>query len=542
MSITTIDALVVGAGFGGIYQAYTLRELGLTVMVIDTAPAVGGTWYWNRYPGAMSDTESYLYRYSWDTKDLRESPWTHHYLRQPEILAYLNRMVDKHQLRKTLQLNTTMLGASWNDEAQVWHVETTKGAVTAGYLITALGLLSKPNYPDIPGIDNFEGLLTHTASWNPNLDLSGKRVGIIGNGSTGTQVMTAVAPIVGELISFQRHPQYSVPAGNRPVSPEYRKWVNENYDDIWDQAFKSATAFGFVESTRPTMSVSSEERERIFQELWDRGNGFHFMFGGFGDITTSEEANEEAAKFIRRKIGQIVKDPETAKKLQPSDLYARRPLCDSGYYNIFNRDNVKLVDLRENAIESIVADGIQMADGSVHALDVLIFATGFDAIDGNYIRMSITGKKGASLKEHWEDGCTSFLGVAVSGFPNFFTVLGPQGPFCNNPPAIESQVDFISAAIGDAEAKRRVGTKAVLDLSEDTEREWGQLCDRLTDGSLFKRTESWIFGTNIAGKKQATKFYFGGLGKWRETAQEVIQSGFRQFYRCAPAVVERSTL
>jgi cation diffusion facilitator CzcD-associated flavoprotein CzcO len=490
----------------------------------------------------MSDTESYLYRYSWDKEDLQEYPWSHHYVRQPEILAYLNHMVDKHHLRDLIQLNTAMLGASWVEDAQVWHVETSKGTVVARYLVTALGLLSKPNYPDIQGIDDFKGVLTHTAAWDPELDLSGKRVGIIGNGSTGTQVMTAVASTVGELISFQRHPQYSVPAGNRPVTPEYRKWVNENYDAIWDQAFKSSTAFGFVESTRPTMSVSPEEREAIFQELWDRGNGFRFMFGGFGDITTSEEANEEAAKFIRKKIAEIVKDPDTAKKLQPTDLYARRPLCDSGYYNIFNRDSVKLVDIKANPIDKIVANGIQTADGNVHGLDVLIFATGFDAIDGNYISMSITGREGASLKDHWEDGATSFLGVSVSGFPNFFTVLGPQGPFCNNPPAIESEVEFIAAAIGDAEAKRTAGKNAVLDVSKDTELAWGQLCDRLTDGSLFKQTASWIFGVNIAGKKSATKFYFGGLGRYREVTEGVIQSGFKQFYHDALSVVDRAAL
>ncbi|KAH7356361.1 hypothetical protein BKA66DRAFT_538930 [Pyrenochaeta sp. MPI-SDFR-AT-0127] len=530
MTVTHVEAFIVGAGFGGIYQCYSLKKLGLSVRVIDTAGGVGGTWYWNRYPGAMSDTESYLYRYSWDKKDLRTFPWSHHYVTQQEILAYLNHVVDIHELRPNIQLRTEMLSANWDDGQEIWRVGTTNGTFTCRYLITSLGLLSKQNFPNIPGIGTFKGELTHTASWKPELDLTGKRVGIIGNGSTGTQVMTAIAPIVKELISFQRHPQYSVPSGNKPITAEYRQWVNDNYDAIWEQAFTSATAFGFVESTRPVMSVSPAERTKIFQELWDRGNGFRFMFGGFGDITTSEEANEEAAKFIRSKIAEIVKDPVKAKLLQPTDLYARRPLCDSGYYDIFNRENVNIVDVSTVPISEIVEDGLRTADGKVHKLDVLIFATGFDAIDGNYMRMQITGHGGRTIQDHWKDGATSYLGVALSGFPNMFMVLGPQGPFANNPPAIESEVNFITAAIANAEKRRQSGAPSILHVSEKAERGWGELCDNLTEGSLFKRTASWIFGANIPGKKEATKFYFGGLKAYRETARSVADEGFKPFY------------
>ncbi|KAF4540715.1 Cyclohexanone monooxygenase [Lasiodiplodia theobromae] len=533
-----VDALIVGAGLGGIYQCYRLRQLGLVPKVIDMAGDVGGTWYWNRYPGAMSDTESYLYRFSWDAEDLQTYPWTHHYLQQSEILAYIHHVVDKHDLRKHIQFNTEMVSAEWIEARQHWRVECATGDVfIARYLVTALGLLSKRNFPDIPGIADFQGVLMHTASWNP-IDLSGKRVGVIGNGSTGTQLMTAIAPVVKQLVSFQRHPQYSVPNGNKPVSPEYRKWVNDHYDEIWKQAFESSTAFGVVESTRPTMSVSAEERQKIFQELWDQGNGFRFMFGGFGDITTSEEANEEACRFIRQKIAEIVKDPVKAKALQPTDYYAKRPLCNNGYYEIFNRDNVDLVDLKATPIAEITAGGIRTSE-TLHELDVIVFATGFDAIDGNYTRICIRGLR-ETIKEHWDSGATSYLGLSVAGFPNFFMISGPQGPFCNIPPAIESFVDFITAAIQLAEQNRLQGGRVLLlEPSLDAESEWGKLCDRLTEGSLFKKTSSWIFGTNVSGRQERTKFYFGGLKQYREVCRRVMEGGFQEFLesRKEPAAI-----
>jgi cation diffusion facilitator CzcD-associated flavoprotein CzcO len=522
-----VDALVVGAGVGGIYSTYRLSQAGLKVQCIDMAGDVGGTWYWNTYPGAMSDTETYLYRYSWDKEDLVSYPWSRHYVYQPEILDYLRHVVKKHDLRKYMRFNTEMQQASWDDQAGVWVVSCADGLVIhARYLVNCLGLLSKPNYPAIPGISSFAGDTIHTAKWDHNVNLEGKRVGIIGNGSTGVQVMTAIASKVGRLISFQRHPQYSVPSGQGEIPAGYREKINENYEKIYQNVWSSSTGFGVPESTRKTMEATPEERRRAFQEVWDQGNGFRFMFGAFGDITTNLEANEEACNFIRGKIDDMVKDPKKAKALKPNDLYARRPLCDSGYYQIFNRDNVDIVDLRETPIEEVCPSGIKTKDGALHELDVLIFATGFDAIEGNYLRIKITGREGKSIQKHWENGSTAYGAVACNGFPNMFVVSGPQGPFANFPTVIESEIEFITECILHAEKSK---SDRIIEVSDKAERQWSDLCDQLVEGSLFKTTASWIFGGNVQGRKSSTKFYFGGLGRYREWTRKEIAAGFPGF-------------
>lgn len=522
-----VDALVVGAGVAGIYATYRLTRMGLNVQCIDTASDVGGTWFWNTYPGAMSDTETYLYRYSWDKEDLETYPWSHHYVYQPDILKYLRHVVERHDLRKFMRFQTEMESASWDETMNTWLVKCSGGMTyRARYLITCLGLLSKPNYPSIPGLESYAGDLIHTAKWNHDVPLEGKSVGIIGNGSTGVQVMTAIASKVGQLVSFQRHPQYSVPSGQGPVPDGYREDINRRYNQIWADVWSSSTAFGVPESTCKTMDATPEEREAAFQKVWDQGNGFRFMFSAFGDLTTDLQANEEACKFIRSKIDEIVKDPVKAKALKPQDLYARRPLCDTGYYEIFNRDNVDIVDLRENPIQEIVPEGVKTADGVLHELDVLIFATGFDAIEGNYLRVNITGKGGKTIQEHWKDGPTACGAVACAGFPNMFLVSGPQGAFANFPVVIESEIDFITACVRHA----LMGTRdEVMEVSAAAEGAWNDLCDELVEGSLFRLTSSWIFGANISGRKSSTKFYFGGLNKYRQWTNDEAKSGFPSF-------------
>lgn len=539
MADKTIDALVVGSGFAGIYQLYCLRNLGINVKCIDKAGGVGGTWYWNTYPGAMSDTESYLYRFSWDKDDLLTYPWANHYLYQPEILKYLNHVVDKHDLRKLIHLNTEMKTADWVEKYRVWRVVCGTGEViTARYVICALGLLTEPNFPDIPGLNDFQGSLVHTAVWPQDLDLSDKTVGIIGNGSTGVQVMTAIAPVVKRLVSFQRNPQYSVPSGQKPVTKEHREWVNANYETIYDGVWSSSTGFGVPEVTTPVMSIPDVERRRIFQSMWDQGNGFRFMFSGFGDITTSEEANWEACKFIHSKIDEIVKDPVKADALKPTELYARRPLCDTGYYQIFNRDNVEIVSLQKTPITSIVPRGIETTDGTIYDLDVLICATGFHVFEGSYVRVDIKGCNDETLKEHWKNGARAFSGVAMSGFPNLFTLAGPQGPFANFPTTVESEVEFVTACIEHAEAnyKSRIkGTRTipqtpVIEVKSEAEQAWGELCAKLCEGSVFHTSRtSWIFGKNIEGRPPAVKFYFGGLKSYRAENAAEVRNEFPSF-------------
>ncbi|KAF2826994.1 cyclohexanone monooxygenase [Ophiobolus disseminans] len=546
-----LDALVVGAGYGGIYALKKLSDQGLHVKVIDAAGGVGGTWYWNRYPGAMSDTESYIYRYSWDVEDLQNYPWKRHYLQSADILAYLNHVVDRHNLRQHVQLETEMKSARWSESETQWIVETANGdTFHTRYFIPALGLLSKKNYPDIPGLGSFNGVLCHTAAWPESLDLSGKRVGVIGNGSTGVQVITAIAKDVKQLLCFQRNPQYSVPSGDRPVEPDYRKQVNERYDKIWDQVKNSIFAFGFEESTTPAFSVSEDERQRVFEEYWRKGNGFRFMFGTFSDITVDEQANVAASDFIRSKIRTIVKDQEKARKLLPHERYARRPLCDAGYYDQFNRANVDIISLRETPISEITATGIKTSDGTVHELDVIVFATGFDAVDGSYTRVAIKGRNGESLKDRWDaGGPTSYLGVSVPNFPNMLMITGPMGPFTNLPPTIETQVEFIADTI--AAAKRLRGAPEgenshglhktdsvtgnteraapLIEATEKAEEEWTKLCDEISTESLFRKADSWIFGKNVPGKKVVIMFYFGGLGNYRKYLKEIVKDGHRGF-------------
>ncbi len=520
------DAVVIGAGFGGIYQAHMLRDrLGLRVRGFEKGDGFGGTWYWNRYPGAMSDTESPYYRYSFDDEVLQEAEWTRKYLDQPDILRYLEGVVDRYDLRKDFRLGTEVTSLVFDEEGEFWRIGTSTGeSVTARYVVTALGLLAATNIPDIPGIDSFAGRLVHTAEWPDDLDITGKRVGVIGTGSTGTQFIVAAAEQAGRLTVFQRNAQYSVPSGNGPVGPGEVEEVKARFPEIWQQVRGSGVAFGFEESAVAATEVSEEERERVFQAAWERGNGFYFMFGTFNDIAVSPEANEAAAAFIRRKIAETVKDPETARLLTPTLPYAKRPLCNHNYYEVYNRENVELVSILENPIVEITPKGVRTADGVERELDVIVLATGFDAVDGNYRRMDLRGRGGVSVDEHWADGPSSYLGVTTAGFPNLFMILGPNGPFTNLVPSIEVQVEFITEMV--AEAERR---QAVIEASRQAEEEWTETCKAIADFTLFPKTDSWIFGANIPGKKNTVMFYLGGLGNYRGILSEVQQEGFRGF-------------
>ncbi|KIW03253.1 uncharacterized protein PV09_05474 [Verruconis gallopava] len=530
------DAVIVGAGFAGIYMLHKLRdELNLKCLVIDIAGDVGGTWYWNLYPGAMSDTvESFAYRYSWDKEDLKTYPWRDHYVKQPEVLAYLQHITKKYDLRKDMRFKTELKQAAWVESEKQWHLDVSSGQqLVSRYLILGLGILSKANIPNIHGADTFKGEMYHTAHWPKKLSLDGKKVGIIGSGSTGVQVITEIGKKVESLTCFQRHPQYSVPSGDKEVDAQYRQWINDHYDDIFRLVRNSITGFGFEESKTSYHDVSPEERERIFQEYWDKGNGFRFMFGTFSDITTDRDANEAACDFIRKKIDAIVKDPEKARKLKPYDVYARRPLCDGqargeGYYEQFNRDNVDIVHLGETPIQRIEPQGIRTSDGKLHELDMLIWATGFDAVEGNYVRLAIQGRKGKVLRDHWSDGPTSYLGVAIPGFPNMFMINGPKAAFTNQPPMIEVQVEFVADVI--AAAQRQKSTSVTITATEEAERGWTKLCDELAANSLFwKAEDNWIFGANIPGKKCCLRFYFGGLQKYIGELQHCIDEGFKGF-------------
>jgi cyclohexanone monooxygenase len=508
-----LDAVVVGAGFAGIYALHKLRTQGLRTRAFDRAGGIGGTWYWNRYPGAKSDTESFVYRYSFDPELLQEWKWSTRYLEQREILDYLEHVVDRYQLRGDIQLNTGIESAVFDEDSQLWRVETDTGEVwTARYLVTALGVLSQIYLPDIPGRDSFAGELLHTGNWPTGHDLSGKRVGVVGTGSTGTQFICAASKIAGHLTVFQRSAQYSVPSGNGPVTPEELASVKEQYDGIWEQVRGSQVAFGFAEGNVSAMSLSEDERRRVFEQAWERGNGFRFMFA-FNDIVIDPEANKAAADFIRSKIAEIVKDPETARKLMPTGYYAKRPVCNDDYYETFNRDNVTLVSVKETPIVRITPKGVVTSDGVEHELDVLVFATGFDAVDGNYTRMELRGRGGELISDHWAAGPTAYLGVATAGFPNLFMAPGPHTAFTNLPPNIEATVEWISDLV--AEAERRGA--ATVEVSKQAEDHWVKMCADIANMTLFGKADSWLFGANIPGKKPSVRLFMGGFGAFRQT-------------------------
>lgn len=524
---TDFDAIVVGAGIAGIYMVHRLRnEVGLTVRAFERGGGVGGTWYWNRYPGAKSDTEAFVYRYSFDKETLSEPIGPNRYTDQADMLAYLESVVSKYDLGKDIQLNTSVETAVFDESSSVWTVTTDKGeSVTARYLVTALGVLSETYLPDIKGCDSFRGRLVHTGAWPEDLTVDGKRVGVIGTGSTGTQFICAASKTAEHLTVFQRTAQYNVPSGNHPLTEEFKAHYRANHQQVWDKVWSSFLASGFEEAQTPAMSVSEAERQRVYQDIWEQGNSFRFMVGTFSDIIRDPAANKTAADFIRAKVKEIVRDPETARKLTPTGYFARRPISNEDYYETFNRDDVSLVSLKENPISEITPNGVRTEDGVEHELDVLVFATGFDSITGSYLRMDIRGRAGETIGQHWQDGASSYLGIAVPGFPNMFMVYGPNTAFSNLLPCIETQVEWISELVRRAEQQGISSVEATIGAEEG----WTAACEELAGHSLFSKIPSFINGGNIPGKKRQAMFYFAGIAGYRHKLSEVADAGYAGF-------------
>ncbi|NKZ03736.1 flavin-containing monooxygenase [Actinomadura latina] len=531
-----LDAIVIGAGMGGIYALHKLRnELGLTVRAFDRAGGIGGTWWWNRYPGAKSDSEGLVYRFSFDKETIAEPIGNNRYIDQADMQAYLESIVDKFGLREHIQLDTSIDSMVFDEAEGIWTVTTGGGEThTAHFVVTALGPLSAEYYPDIKGRDTFRGRLVHTATWPADLTIDGKRVGVIGTGSTGTQFICAASKTAAHLTVFQRTAQYVVPNGNAPFTEDEKADYRANHQKIWDEVWTSYVGAGFMESHVPAMSISAEERRRVFEAAWAKGNAFRFMLETFSDIALDPDANAAAADFIRSKIKEIVRDPETARKLMPSGYYARRPVSNEDYYETFNRDNVSLVSLKENPIREITPDGVLTEDGVEHELDVLVFATGFDAFDGTYRQMDIRGRGGVTIQEHWKDGSGSYLGISCHRFPNMFMIFGPCTVFSNLPPGIETQVDWITGLIKTAldDGKR------YIEATESAEKTWTATCDQIAQHSLFSKVDSFINGGNIPGKKKRLQFYVAGLATYRKKLEEAADAGYDGFVLGDPSRAE----
>ena len=522
-----LDVAIVGSGVGGLYALQRVRDqLGLEVQAFDDAGGVGGTWYWNRYPGCRVDTEASVYCYSFDEELFRTWQWSERYPRQPEVLAYLNAVADRHDLRRSINFNTRIVRADWDEASGRWRLLTARQErIAARYLIEGVGLLSSTNTPDIPGAARFTGAIHHAARWPAQgVDVAGKRVGVIGTGSTGIQIVTALAPEAGHLHVLQRTPQYVVPLGCGPFPAATRARMQADPAGHVSRMLNTASVFGLEESTTPALSVSAEERRRVYQAAWDKGGGFGFMLETFGDLITSREANDTATAFIREKIRQTVRDPRVAEKLCPTDLYAKRPLAVDGYYECFNRDNVTLVDVREAPIVEITESGLRTTAGDI-PLDVIIFATGFDAVTGNYLKIETTGRHGRRLQDKWADGPRAFLGMTIADFPNLFMIFGPFGPFTSQPLVHEYQVDWMTRLMVRAEAAGH----RTIDTPPAAEEAWVQRCRDGAALTLFPQVDSWINGGNVPGKPRASMFFMEGMAAYMRELAAIEACDYRQF-------------
>jgi len=527
---TDVDAIVIGAGFAGLYQLICLRDrLGLSVKVLEAGDGVGGTWYWNRYPGARCDSESHAYWFTFDPDLMKDWEWTERYPEQPEILRYLNYVADRYELRRSIQFNTRVTAVHFDEAANRWQVRTESGeSVTAKFVITAVGCLSTANVPKIPGLESFTGDWYHTGMWpHGGVDFRGKRVGMIGTGSTSIQAAPVIAQTAKHLTVFQRTANYSVPARNVPLTPEFKQWIKDNTNTIRSVTRETLNGQPFRIEQRKALETPPEEREKHYEAAWERG-GLQFR-GTFEDMMASKEANDTAADFVKGKIRQIVKDPKTAALLSDIDHpYAgKRPPIDTDYFETYNRDNVTLVDVKTAPIQAITADGIRTADAE-YPLDIIVFATGFDAMTGPLLALDITGREGVKLRDVWAEGPRNYLGLQVAGFPNLFTITGPGSPsvLCNMPVAIEQHAEWIADCIRHMQAS---GIETI-ETTPDAVDAWVEQVNEVASKTLLPTVRhSWYLGANIPGKPRVFMPYAGGMVRYREICEEVAAKGYDGF-------------
>ncbi len=521
-----LDAVVVGAGFAGISTLHRLRELGLTVRVYEAGSGVGGTWYWNRYPGARCDTVSMEYSYGFSDELQQEWDWSEKYATQPELMAYANHVVDRFDLRRDITFNTRVDAARFDDSTGCWTVTTDKGdRVEARYFILAPGILSSTNLPDFEGRDTFKGPTCHTGKWpHEAVDFVGMRVGIIGTGSSGVQVIPLVAEEADHLTVFQRTANYVVPAHNEPLDAGAVKQTKRKYVEFRDEIKQFPFGFTYIGTNGSALEVDAAERRRLYEASWQRG-GLMFL-GAFNDVLTDADANYTASEFIREKIRAIVKDPEVAELLSPDFAVGCKRLCvGTNYFETFNRPNVALVDVKDTPIERITPNGI-VADGHEHALDAIIFATGYDAITGPIVRMDIRGAGGQSIRDKWSAGPRAYLGLMAAGFPNMFLMTGPGSPsvLSNLMVSIEQHVGFIRDVI----AYMRDTGQDVIDPTLEAEDAWLAHVDEIANRTVYKSCNSWYRGSNIAGKPIMFTAYFG-VPPYAAECEAIAANGYTGF-------------
>jgi cyclohexanone monooxygenase len=524
----TVDAVIVGAGFAGLYMLYRLRGLGLSAQVFEAGKGVGGTWYWNRYPGARCDVESMDYSYSFSDELQQEWRWTERYSSQPEILRYINHVADRFDLRRDIQLETRVTAAHFDEATDRWTVRTDRGhEVSARFCIMATGCLSIAQKPTFKGLEGFKGTWYHTGHWpHEGVDFTGQRVGVIGTGSSAIQSIPIIAAQAAHLFVFQRTPNFSVPAHNAPLDPEYERTVKAGYAEFRRQARESRVGFVVERNDKSALEVSDEERTREYEARWNRG-GLGFS-STFNDLLISKDANDTAAEFFRAKIRSIVRDPEVAETLVPKHypLGTKRLCVDTSYYATFNRDNVTLVDLQKTPIETITPEGLRTSERA-YTLDSIVFAIGFDAMTGSLLAMDIRGRDGRTLKDKWAEGPKTYLGVAVAGFPNLFAITGPGSPsvLSNMIVSIEQHADWIADCI----AYLREHQHTRIEATPEAESEWVQHVNDVGHATLYPQANSWYMGANIPGKPRMFMPYIGGVGLYRQKCDEVAAKGYEGF-------------
>ncbi len=528
-AVRRVDAVIVGAGFAGLYAHHQLRQLGLTIQGFDAAADVGGTWWWNRYPGARCDIRSHDYSYSFSPELDQEWDWSERYATQPEILSYADTVATRFDLRRDIQFETSVVSATWSDDTSRWHVETDRGdEVDAQFLVMAVGCLSASKQPEIDGIDSFDGPTYHTGRWpHEGVDFTGLRVGVIGTGSSGVQSIPLIAAQAAEVTVFQRTPSYCIPARNAPLDPEWWTDQKANYPDYRERQRASAGGVPGTMPERSALETAPEERDQKFMEGWESGSlgGIH---GQFNDIMVNAEANEIAAEFVRGRIRDLVDDADVAERLSPRTypFATKRPCLDTNYYATYNRPNVTLVDLQATPITKITPSGIATTT-SDHELDAIVFATGFDAMTGAFLRPDIRGTAGRTLRDKWSAGPRTYLGIASAGFPNLFTITGPGSPsvLTNMMASIEQHVEWVTEAI----AYLRSHDLTTIDPTPEAEDGWVDHVNQVAGYTLYPSAASWYMGANVPGKPRVFMPYIGGLLVYRNICDDVAADGYRGF-------------
>lgn len=534
------DAVIIGAGFAGMHMLHHLRDdLGLSARVYEAGGDVGGTWYWNRYPGARCDSESVYYMFSDHVSKeiLQEWTWSERFAAQPEILRYLRFAADKLDLRRDIQFDTRVASAVFDEARGRWTIRTEAGEqVSARYLISAVGCLSTPYTPDFRGMDSFRGESYHTARWpEREVSFAGKRVAVIGTGATAVQVVPEIAPKAGHVYVFQRTPSHDLPGRNRPLDEKYVSEIKSRYEEIWRTTRDTRGGFPYPVSHASARDVSPEERRRVYEEAWQRG-GLGFGFGTFNDLLVNKESNDTAVEFLSAKIHEIVRDPKVADLLSPKyPFFTKRPPLEHGYYEAFNRDNVTLVDVRSSPIEEITPRGVRTGDGE-YEVDLIVYATGFDAMTGALFAIDIRGRGGVPLKEQWAEGPRTYLGLATCGFPNLFMITGPQSPsvLTNMPVSIEQHVEWIGGCI----RYMREHGFACIEPRPQAESGWVEHHAQVSDMTLIPQTDSWWVGANVPGKRRLLYPYPGGLDNYRKACDQVAARGYEGFALTPRAALE----